>query len=299
MKSGQLFWGFFFLSLGGLFFLTKYDVIVSDFNFVWDIWPFIFVLWGLAVITKNSIGRPTVSALFGIFTGLMLFGFLYNLFGSFEINNDYHGYVSERYSEEYDPSIKEATFELDTGAGVVSINNTSENLVSGYSRGSLAEYDMLLSRDDSTAKVKMFLHKKRFNFFRDKFRNYLELSLNPNPVWDVELNMGAAKGKFDLSEYKVKNLELHTGASNVRIKLGDLVDESNVTIEMGAASITLDIPENVGCKITGDMVLSGKDINGFIKNSSNHYETDNYYSANKTINVRIDGGVSSITVNRY
>ena len=78
MKSGQLFWGFFLLTLGALFLLTKYDILYTSFDFVYNIWPFIFVFWGALVIFKNSLVRPVISAVFGVFLAMLLFGFIYN-----------------------------------------------------------------------------------------------------------------------------------------------------------------------------------------------------------------------------
>ncbi len=299
MRSGQLFWGFFFLTIGGLYFLTKYDVIVSDFSFVWDIWPLIFILWGLAVITKHSIGRPVVSALFGIFIGLMAFGLFYNFFGTLNIHNKNHRFVSERYSQEFDRNIKVAALELNTGAGMVSINGTTDKLIEGYSRGALGEYDMFYTKDDSSAKVKMNLHKRSLNFFRSGLKNYLGLRLNPQPDWDIELNMGAAKAELDLSDYKLRDLQINTGASNLRIKLGDKTERLVVDVEMGAASLTLEVPQNTGCEIHTDMALASKSIQGFTSKGKGHYITDNFDESSKRILINVKGGVSSITVNRY
>ncbi len=298
MKTGKLFWGFFLLTMGFLFLLTRYDVIQSSFGFVWDIWPLLFVFWGAVVIFKDSIARPVISALFGIFVALLLFGMIDNGFWSFDFNDRDNSYT-ESYNEDYSPDIKTAELEINSGAGTFIIKNTTDKLVDGKGKGSFGEYDFESWKDDSHATVRFNLHKKNVNFFRGRLKNQLEISLNQNPVWDIEFNIGASKSNFDLSEYKIKNVSLHTGATSSKIKLGDRYDSTNVFVEMGAASITIQIPKTSACSINGDMALVSRDFPGFSKKDSGYYETENYNSSSKKVFIRINGGVSSVRVERY
>ncbi|MEK6552349.1 MAG: DUF5668 domain-containing protein [Bacteroidota bacterium] len=298
MKSGQLFWGFFLLALGALFLLTKYDVVQSSFDFVYNVWPMIFVFWGALVIFKNSLVRPVISALFGIFLALLLFGLIENALNSFDFS-EHDGKYTEYYNEDYDKSIEYASLEINSGAGSFLIKGTTDKLAEGRSKGSFAEYDFETWKDENQATVRFDLHKRNFNFFRGRLKNYLEVSLNPNPVWDIHFNGGASKSNFDLTEFKTRRVSIHTGASSAVIKLGDKYDSTDVDIEMGVASLTLEIPSNSGCSIDGDMALVSRDFTGFTKRESGHYETENFNNAVKKVFIRIDGGVSSIKVVRY
>ena len=298
MKTGKLFWGFFLLTLGALFLLTKYDLLCCSFGFVWDIWPLIFVFWGALVIFKETIARPFISSIFGIFLALLLFGIVENGINSFDFSES-DGFYTEVYNEDYDSFIKTADLEINSGAGLFIIRSSTDKLAEGKAKGSLAEYNFESWKNDDHASVRIELHKKNFNFFRGRFKNQLEVSLNQNPVWDLNFNIGASKANFDLTEFKVKNVSLHTGVTNGRIKLGDKFDSTNVDIEMGVASITLEIPETSGCTITSDMALVSRDFPGFSKKYSGYYETENFKSAKKKVFIDVNGGVSSIKVKRY
>jgi hypothetical protein len=301
MKSGQLFWGLFLLTIGALFLLTKYDVICSDFSFVWDLWPLIFVLWGAIVIFKNSLVRPIISALFGIFLAVMFFGIIANIFSGFGFSystND-RDYMTEDYSKEFDSTIQNAEFVLSSGAGTFQLGRSTDNLVEGESYGTLAEYDFTSDIEGNRAYVEFNLHKRHFNFFDGKLRNHLDIALNENPIWDFKFDFGAAKAIFDLSTFKVNNIELNTGASNVKLKLGDRTDTTYVDVEMGVASLRIEIPENSGCQIRGDMVLMSRSLSGFTKKEKGYYETPGFDDASKKIFIRIDGGVSSLKIIRY
>ncbi|MCL6097212.1 MAG: DUF5668 domain-containing protein [Bacteroidetes bacterium] len=300
MKCGQMFWGFFLLTLGALFLFTKYDMIQSSFEFVWNIWPLLFVFWGAMVIFKSSFVRPVVSALFGIFLALLIFGIIHNAFWGFDFYDGDKGQFTDYYYEDYNPSYKSASLEINSGAGKFMIVNTTDKLIEGKAYGSLAEYDFHSDKTDSSIDVTFDLNKKDGNFFRGRFRNQLDVALNQNPIWDITLNIGASKSNFDLSNFKVKNLDLHTGATSTKIKLGDKYDQTtNVSVNMGAASLTLEVPQNVGCEIQSDMALASKHIEGFSSRGSGHYITDNFENSTKRILIDVKGGVSSLTVRRY
>ncbi|MDQ7815724.1 MAG: DUF5668 domain-containing protein [Melioribacteraceae bacterium] len=301
MKSGQLFWGLFLLTIGALFLFTKYDVICSDFSFVWDLWPLIFVLWGAIVIFKNSLVRPIISALFGIFLAVLFFGIIANVFSGFGFSSSRpdRDFISENFSEQFDSSIQYANFELSSGAGTFELGKTTDKLVEGEAFGTLAEYDFSSDVEGNRAYVEFNLHKRHFNLFDGKLRNHLDIALNENPVWDFKLDFGAAKAIFDLSPYKVNNIDLNTGASNVKIKLGDRTDSTYIDVDMGVASLRIEIPENSGCQIKGDMVLMSRSLKGFTKKEKGFYETPDFDNAAKKIFIRIDGGVSSLKINRY
>lgn len=300
MKSGQLFWGFFLLTIGALFLLTRYDFISSDFCFVWDIWPLIFVLWGAIVMFKNSFVRPIISALFGLFIGLILFGIVYNVFASIEFSHDYdNDYYSETFTEEYDSSVKYVDFEFSSGAGTFVIENTTDKLIYGRGYGNWAEYDYYYDIEDTSAYVHFDLNKKHFNLFDGKIKNHFTMALNENPVYNFRLNFGAAKARFDLSKYKVKNVDLNTGAANVTLKIGDRYDSTYVDVEMGAASLKIEIPITSGCRVKGDMVLMSRHLDGFEKKSDGYYETPFFENMDNKIFINIDGGVSSLSVNKY
>ncbi|MDX1700958.1 MAG: hypothetical protein R3250_10090, partial [Melioribacteraceae bacterium] len=131
------------------------------------------------------------------------------------------------------------------------------------------------------------------------FKNQFRLSLNENPTYNLDLQIGAAKSSFNLIPFKVKNLLLETGATDTKIKLGDKQDSVSVRIDMGAAALKIYIPESSGCKLKGDMVLMTKDLEGFKEFNSGLYITENYDSSNAKIHIDIDGGVASLDIKRY
>ena len=302
-KSGQIFWGLVFLTVGSLFLLVKYDVINDDFGFIWDLWPIALILIGLQVITKDSIARPIVNAVFGVFMGVIAFGSLYNTFDFVTMNIDYDDdddyYSVEKFSEPYDRDIEYADLYLNAGVGSCIIKRSTRDLVRGVAKGTELYYYFNTDKSDDKAEVFFELNKKNFNLLDGKIRNRLEIQLNKNPVWGLDLEIGAAKSWFDLSDYKVRKVKLQTGATNTRLKLGDKYDETEVDVEMGAASLEIQVPYTSGCKLIGEMVLMDKNFDGFIKKDSDYYITENFSEADKKIIIDLSGAVSSIKIRRY
>jgi hypothetical protein len=299
MKSGQIFWGVFFLALGALIFLVRYDVLNIYWSFAWDLWPLIFIFWGLIVIAKNSKIKPFITALFGLLLAVIIFGVIRN-FSIGEIYfDDTDNYEVRKYSQNFSDSSQYANLEVNGGVGAFLIKRSTDNLIDGMAKGPISDYKFKTRFNDSTAWVDCYLDEDNVQVFLTKIKNILELKLNEAPIWNLEFNLGAAKTSLDLSKFKIRNISLNSGASSTKIKLGDKYNYTNINVDMGAASLEVDLPEESGCKITGDMVLVLKHLHGFQKMESGYYITDNYEEAENKVTIDVNSGLSSFTVNRY
>jgi hypothetical protein len=125
------------------------------------------------------------------------------------------------------------------------------------------------------------------------------MSLNSNPVWKLNIDVGAAESEFDLKSYKVEDLDINIGAASLKILLGDLLDSAKVDIDAGASSVEILIPDNVGCEVNIDIVLSSRKLDGFKKVEDDIYQTENFNSSSKKIFMNIDTRVSSVKIKRY
>ncbi len=305
MKTSQIFWGFFLITIGSLYLLEKYVTLNIDWELIWNFWPIIIIFAGLALILKGTFIKPVVNILFGILVGLLVFGFFNDTFDGISRHHR-HNFSSESddvsrndYKVEYPENVSHVNLTFDAGAGSFYIEGTTDKLIEGYSEGEYKDYSVDNSQKDSVAWVNIQLGKTGKSFFNNNIKNKFELSLNEKPTWNLNFNIGAAKSNFDLRPFKIKNLVINTGASKTKIKLGDKTDLTYVNIEMGAAALTIYIPENSGCKVKGDMVLMSKQLKDFDKNGKGYYITKNYNTATKKIIIDIDGGVSSFKIKRY
>ena len=155
-----------------------------------------------------------------------------------------------------------------------------------------------LLMDDSVHVVdfKMKGHKG-FNFDSDK--NRADFKLNPNPVWEINVETGASSIEFDLSKFKVRELKLHGGAASFNIKMGMPLEMTDVDVSTGMAGVDIFIPQNAACSVETDSGLSDNHFEGFSKTGDDHYETAGYDAAKTKFHIHISGGFSGFHVKRY
>jgi LiaI-LiaF-like transmembrane region len=308
MKSKHFFWGALFITLGILILLNNFYYLNFGWDDLWKFWPVVLVFWGLAIIIKNVLFKGILAAGSGIILAFVIFAtfkagtdIITNNFDwdskdfniSIDESDNYH-----KYAEPYDQSIKKAKFRFESGAGAFIIRDTTPDLFSSKTNG--IDYDFTVHKDSENKETNITLSSQEthLRFRHGKLRNKVEISLNDNPVWNLDLNFGAASGDFDLHKYKTPNVDISMGAASLKLKLGDNVPESHVDIEGGASSIEVYVPENAGCDIHTDIALSSKSFSGFNKVGDDHYQTPNFSNAKSRIYLSVSTGVSSVKVIR-
>jgi energy-coupling factor transporter transmembrane protein EcfT len=303
MKSSQLFWGFFFISFGALYLVGRYTAFIIDWYAIWDLWPVIIILAGVSIILKGTLFKPVVSVLMGIILAFLVFGFFNDMFNVFEDRDFRIGHSrssSENYYNlDYNNSIDHVNLNINVGAGKFNLEKTTDDLMTGYSKGNIAGYKFSKSQEDSIAWVDLTMEEIEFELFNTSLKNQFKLSLNDNPTYNLNLEIGAAKSYFNLIPFKVKNLVLQTGATDTKIKFGDKSEMVYVNVEIGAAALKIYIPKTSGCKINGEMILMETELDDFEKYGSDYYVTENFENATEKIIMEINGGVSSFEVKRY
>lgn len=302
MKTSHLFWGFFFITIGALYLIERYSSFFIDWYFLWDLWPLIIIIVGIAIIFKGTFVKPVISILLGIFVAFLIFGFINDIFNGFpnrKFERKSRDIVEQNYSIPLNDSVRFVHLKIEAGAGKFQIEDATDNLIESNVKSDISKYNFHHSQRDSSVWVNIEMDKFGNQIFGRSKENKIDVRLNELPKWSFDINIGAAKSYFDLRPFKVQNLVLNTGATETKIKLGDKNEMTYLNVNMGAASLTVHIPETSGCKVTGDMVLMSKELKGFDKKESSYYYTSNYDEAKQKIIIEVNGGVSSFKVVRY
>lgn len=299
MKSGQLFWGLFFIALGVLYFTSEYNLIIYNWEFIWNFWAVVFIFWGLQLLTKNTSGRLIVDGVFGIVLAILIFGSISNTFNGGFNSDDDENYQSSVFSSEMDTSYVFGDLEINGGAGVFLLNKVTDNLIVGTSEGDFGNYSFNENKDGDRVNLVINQEGENINHISGNFNNKLTIALNPDPIWNISLNVGAAKNRIDLSKFKVRKINLKAGVTNSKIKLGDRFEQTELNVEMGVSSLNLLIPKESGCKITGEMALMIKNLDDFTKSGDGNYYTSNYETSKNRIDININSGVSKLTIDTY
>jgi hypothetical protein len=114
---------------------------------------------------------------------------------------------------------------------------------------------------------------------------------------DLVVESGASRSRLDLTETRLRRLELRTGASETRVLLPRAAGASTVRVESGAASVHLQVPVGVGARIRSRMALgsSAIDETRFPRAGDGYASPDWDLVANR-VEIDIQGGVGSVRV---
>ena len=313
MKTEKIIWGLIFIFVGSVFMLDNFNVINFYWGSVWRFWPVIFILIGANMLFSRFANNTTGPILAASVTVLVLVFIGYQ--GStprsdrgwmhFESDNNERNKGADwnavsSFSEPY-TGAKAATLNIQGGATVFELSDTTGSLFQADVKEPYGGYTLDKTTLDSVEVLNFRKRAKRGRGFKldDMESNETRMRLNPGPVWDITVEMGAGETNFDLQNFKVRNLRFEGGAASFEAKIGSKVPVTDVMVETGVASVEIEVPEASGCRILVDSGLSSKDFDGFVKQSDGAYETSNFKTAVNKVNISLKGGLSSFEVRKY
>ncbi len=306
MSYRKIFWGLLLVMIGVLFILKNTGVLFFSWHTMWQLWPVILILWGISLIPVKDWIKLVLSLLTVLVTffAMQQYGpkdkHNWNFEWNDRNNNDDEETVTtynKVMSEDFDSLTRFANLKLNIGVGNFKIKDTTNLLIEVKHDNDNANYSMTAKKEDSLSIIDLSLEKGEFN--NGNIRNNVVMKLNPNPIWDLDLNVGAAEVDFDLSGFKTRNLKIQGGASDIELKLGAALPLTEVKLEAGAASITIRVPESAGCEIISNTFMASKDFSGFTKIGKQQYQTPNFVTSTNKIKIDLQAGVASVNVERY
>lgn len=312
MNSRKLIWGSFLILMGLLLVIHNFNIMPLSINWgrMASLWPLILIILGLSSLSKNTNMNPWY---FNGSAAIIIAIFLYQVVDingtkrehffdwsdEFSVDVDSNGLKTQDFVLPLDSGVRMAKLSFEGGAAKFILNDTTSNLIDANTMTRKGEYTLEKVRTDSTEDIKMKLTSSNIKIKNGKIDNQVEVKLNPTLSWDFNFEIGAGAIDFDFSAYKVKNINLDAGAASIDMKLSDKESVSNVDIDAGASSVTLRVPMNARCRVKMDAVLSSESLAGFSKKKDGYYESDNFNGKGNLININVDAGMSSVTIERY
>jgi hypothetical protein len=113
---------------------------------------------------------------------------------------------------------------------------------------------------------------------------------------EVQLDVGAARTRLDLSETRLRRLKISTGASDTRVTLPRAAGETFVKAEGGAAALTFEVPAGVAARVRSRMALGSTNVDGRFPKVGDVYESPDWGTAANRVEIDIQGGVGSARV---
>lgn len=121
--------------------------------------------------------------------------------------------------------------------------------------------------------------------------------LNSQIPLSLEFETGAGDVQLDLSDLRVIDLRLQTGASATDLTLPTSAGYTRATISAGAASVKVRVPSGVAARIRVSGVLTEITVDrGRFPRTGGVYQSPDYDTALNKVDVEIDTGVGSIEI---
>jgi hypothetical protein len=114
---------------------------------------------------------------------------------------------------------------------------------------------------------------------------------------DLRLDTGASRSTIDLYDLLVRRLDLHSGASDTRIRLPAAAGVTAVRTQTGVASLTIEIPPGVGARIRSGMAMGRLIVDeSRFPRTSGGFESPGLPAAPNRVDIDVQGGVGSVTI---
>lgn len=310
MKHGNLFWGGILVTLGALFILKNTGIFYFNWISIFSLWPIVLVILGVSLLPiKNSI-KSLLTIILIFFTVSLVFtkskhwSSTYNF--KWDIDNDWdiESFKKERQEKTkhyfYQPleaDIKEATLNIDAVAGKLFIHRKSKHLIELDQESNIGTYIFSTEKKNDQRTLNFDIKKNVFKPYR--INNDIEIKLNDEPTWNLNIITGAASVDLDLTNFKTKKIDIDGGASSVYVRLGDKFNNTDVVLDSGVSSIEIFIPEESGCQINTNTILASKSFDDFEKIRKGLYKTSNFENSNNKIYINIDAAICSLEIVRY
>lgn len=304
MKTGSIFFGSFFIALGGLFLVKNFGVETTSIDNLAKFWPLILITLGVSYLVGNEVIARALSAVSGVLCGVIVWTLLQNPIAKgsvVEFDNNNPDAKPQRLVAIYDGKVPRAKCKLDVSVGELALNESTIDLLRIDAKTTFGDYELRQMRKDDVEEVEIEQQKGRLvHSSNNKATNQLKLALNPNPLWTIEAEIGAAKADFDLSPFRVQRVDVEASAASVKLKLGERCDTVQIRLNATASNVNLLLPNAAGCEIFGnDDFLSKIHVEDFVKRDGARFQTENFSSAKKKIRVELEGGLYNLNIERY
>lgn len=306
-RPRSFFWPIMLISIGVLLLLSNMEIVDwGTWILLWRFWPLILVAIGIDVlIGQRSTAGAVVSgflilALIGAAAGVVFFADQLPFIASYSADSPWKTDTVEQALDDYES----ASILIDWASpqGKLQSLSNSDNLIEGdlTYQGELI-FDVSSQGTEADIRLDTRSTEAWFNpSLQTNPPGSWDISLTPEIPLDLTLDTGSGSCEFDLSELILSEFFLDSGSGSVNLEL-PAEQSYPVEIDSGSGSIRITIPTTTGVRVKIDSgsgsfnpgdrfnLVSGE------RRGDGIWESDNYETAEVTIEMEIDQGSGSIT----
>jgi len=257
-RIGPIFWPILLIAVGVLFLMSNLGLLPFSPWELWQFWPLILVVIGLDIMLEVALGKGRAGG--------------------------------EQLSIDRD-TLPEAEVSFEFGAGKL-------KLEAGASAGKLLEGEFA---DDveyqlRDRRLKVYSRPEWWGWWGWHERRWTARLTSDIPL-KLRFQVGACQTDLDLSDLKVTDLVLESGAADTRVRFPREAGMTRARIKAGAASVELAVPDGVSARIKSAVAIGSfvVDTRRFLRSGSG-YESPDYATAANKLDLSVEGGVGSVSV---
>ena len=124
------------------------------------------------------------------------------------------------------------------------------------------------------------------------------LHLTPHIPTEIRVDAGAAEIDLDLRNLDLQRLEIKAGAADIDVVMPAAAGKTEASIEVGAASLRITVPEGVAARIVVDAGLSSIQVDEgrFAQLKGDVYTSPDFARAANRLDITIDAGASHVEI---
>ena len=124
------------------------------------------------------------------------------------------------------------------------------------------------------------------------------LHLTPRIPTEIRVDAGAADIDLDLRNLDLQRLEIKAGAADIDVVMPAAAGKTEASIEVGAASLRITVPEGVAARIVVDAGLSSVQIDEgrFVQLKGDVYTSPDFERAANRLDITIEAGASHVEI---
>jgi hypothetical protein len=231
--------------------------------------------------------------IFGYFWPLLIIAFgIWLIIGFFSRNQPVEG---EKVSIPLEGAAS-AFIKLDHGAGRLALRSgagSGEILNGTFGNGLNYKSRM----EGSRLEVKLRTSQQPWAWWPGESLDW-DINLNGDIPLSLKIDSGASASILDLSDLKITDLDIDTGASSTELTLPANAGNTHVDIDTGASSLKVTIPVGVAANIRIKSGIASVNVNSrFPRLDGGMYQSSDFNTASNRIDMTINAGVGSIEVN--
>jgi hypothetical protein len=309
-RPAALFWPIVIIGAGVALLLSNLGYLPwASWNILWRLWPLLLIALGIDLLIgrRSTLGAIVsavlILALVGGAIALAFYAPSIPQLATLAQSPEWHTTHVEQSLE----GVERASVTIDTSSlpCMVSKLSDSPNLIEGNItyRGTLI-FDAFVRSGRADVKLDTYFTGPWWGWTPDFGATsdaIWDIKLSPKVPIDLNLDSGSGRCDFDLSGLQVNNLVVDSGSGAVDLTLP--ADSSfEASIDSGSGRIAITLPKGVGARVVLD---SGSgafrpderfEMVGGERGDDSVWETENYDSAEVTIQLEIDQGSGALII---